>query len=468
MTPDARRRIAIGVIGALLAAPATGQAQEPERDAPAAAERTLEGLDRAGRSAERSRARLDGPDITYGAVLADPDNIALNLAYARTQAAAGDLKGARSTLERVLLIAPEEAQVRAFLGLVHYRLGEYALAERELARALEAPLPDGVRRQSEAYLAKSRHALKRTKVQLDLSTGIEFDHNRNQAPLSGTRLSLGTPLSAEDEESDWAALAIAGIRIQHDLGLQGRHSLEGRVRYFESDKFDVDRLDLRAIGAEAGGTYHWGFVSLSPKVVGSAYQLMDDPYLTTLGGALDVEARVSPALSVFTSVRGVAEDFRSVEASTRADLRDGGRWSAALGAEWAYKPIFRLRGTLLGVTKDAEAGFETFDRLGAELGHTWLLGDGHYLFSRLGAENSGYAGGDPLVSSEKRKDWVYRAGLAYGAPLKWYFGEGLLPEALGLINLSGEVEYERAESNISNYEYDAARVQLLLSRRLDF
>ena len=240
------------------------------------------------------------------------------------------------------------------------------------------------------------------------------------------------------------------------------------MRYFESDKFDVDRLDLRAIGAEMGGTYHWDFLSVSPKLAGSAYQLMGDPYLTAFGGAVEIEARLSPALKLFTEMRAMAEDFRAVEASTRADLRDGGRWAAALGAEWAYAPIFRLRGSVLGVTKDADAAFETFDRLGAELGHTWLLGEGHYLLSRLGAENSGYGGADPLVSAQKREDWVYRASLAYGAPLDWYFGKGTLPKALGLINLSGEVEYERAESNVSNYEYDAARVQLVLSRRLEF
>ena len=202
--------LAVGFACAVLAGPQGVYAQEPEREAPAAAERALEGLEEAGSSAEASRARITGPDITYGAVLADPDNIALNLAYARAQAGAGDLKGARSTLERVLLLAPQEAQVRAFLGLVHYRLGEYALAERELARAMEAPLPEGVRRQSETYLEKSRLAQKRTRVRLDLSTGLQFDSNRNQAPLSGTRISLGSPLSAEDEKSDWAALVVAG------------------------------------------------------------------------------------------------------------------------------------------------------------------------------------------------------------------------------------------------------------------
>ena len=50
---------------------------------------------------------LSGAPVSYQDVLADPDNLELNLRFARTQVAQGNVRGAAATLERILLIDPD-------------------------------------------------------------------------------------------------------------------------------------------------------------------------------------------------------------------------------------------------------------------------------------------------------------------------------------------------------------------------
>ena len=56
----------------------------------------------------------------------------------RQQIAAGDLKEAGATLERILLLNPTLYDVRVLYGLVLYRLGLYDRARYELELALES------------------------------------------------------------------------------------------------------------------------------------------------------------------------------------------------------------------------------------------------------------------------------------------------------------------------------------------
>jgi Flp pilus assembly protein TadD len=72
-----------------------------------------------------------GPPVTYADVLRDPDNIELNLRFARTRVNEGNVRGAAATLERILLIDPDLAQVRLFYGVVLYRLENLDEAEKE-------------------------------------------------------------------------------------------------------------------------------------------------------------------------------------------------------------------------------------------------------------------------------------------------------------------------------------------------
>ena len=73
-----------------------------------------------------------GPDVTYEQILADPDNLSLNMRYAQTQIRNGDIKGASGTLERMMILMPDNMNIKLLYAAVLYRLDDIPEAKTVL------------------------------------------------------------------------------------------------------------------------------------------------------------------------------------------------------------------------------------------------------------------------------------------------------------------------------------------------
>ena len=71
--------------------------------------------------------------IAFEEILAAPNDLQLNLDYARQEVKSGRLQQAAAALERLLLIKPNWDSVRLFYGVVLYRLDDMGGAIRELS-----------------------------------------------------------------------------------------------------------------------------------------------------------------------------------------------------------------------------------------------------------------------------------------------------------------------------------------------
>jgi hypothetical protein len=69
-------------------------------------------IEKTRREAEKQRDVLPTRKVTYADILANPDDIELNLAYAQNQIADGNVLGASATFERILLLKPDHARAR--------------------------------------------------------------------------------------------------------------------------------------------------------------------------------------------------------------------------------------------------------------------------------------------------------------------------------------------------------------------
>ena len=80
--------------------------------------------------------RLQGQrDTLFKQMLADPGNVELTLQYANLSAAAGDLEGAISALERLAIFAPELGRIKFELGVLYLRLAAYDIAKADFQAA---------------------------------------------------------------------------------------------------------------------------------------------------------------------------------------------------------------------------------------------------------------------------------------------------------------------------------------------
>ncbi|MEQ8936944.1 MAG: surface lipoprotein assembly modifier [Amphiplicatus sp.] len=454
----------IGLSIVAMCAASSAFAQEPEEAVREAAERET-------RAAELREEALEyrGGSIAFGQVLAAPDDVRLNLAYAREQIAGGDLKEGAATLERILLLQPQLHDVRVLYGLVLYRLGLLDRARFELENALTSELAPTVRAEAELYLERIKRLQRKTRGTLTLTAGAEWDQNRNQAPSSGTLLFFDIPLSAEPQDADYAWITSVQGKITHDLGVQAGHTVHGEASYYRSDKNEIDSLDIDAVSLGTGFTFNFGDFAVSPRARGSFIWLSGEDYLTTYGGELEFLYRFRPTLRAYLNLRGEHEEFRDVTEYLSASLRTGRRFSARPGVMWNFSPTMALTAEGLWMDKQGETEFESFDRYGVFAQHTWLHGGGVFTLIGGWAERSAYDGVDIFVSpSTAREEWLYRARFTAGAPLSWFLRGVDMPRALSTINLIAQYEYEKVDSNIPNFDYDTHKVSLLLSKRITF
>jgi len=442
-----------------------------DSDVPARETEAGREAERAAEAAEEERA-LEGEDVTYAQILADPDNVDLNYRYAQAQIRRGDVRGAGATLERILLMHPGLPRIRLLYAIVLYRLDNLDEAERELRAVRDFEMPESLRADIDRYLALIALRRKTTRMSLYTSFGYQYDNNRNAAPASKRALVSDLPAvvsGASARQDDLAAVGLARFALRHDLGFQARHELTGALTYYHGEQTQQDRFDLQALTAELGGVYDATPFTFTPNIYYRRVNLSRENFLHAQGAEL--EAAYQATKSIGLHLRGRLEDqkFRGISENPTAFERQGPEWLGAAGAEAVLGPTMRIEAEFRLLLKEAREKYNGYLEKSLHLDHIWLLGGGHYLLTSLSAAIDLYDDPDPFVSAATRRDEQYRARFTYGLPLSWLAGgEGAVAEALRGFNLNNTYEVYRSSSNLTNFTYWNRRYSISVSRRWEF
>ena len=342
------RAAALAAPLALLAAAASAQTQITEQP-----ERETTVTEEALRAAERARDLMATDEFepaTYAEVLKDPDNVELSFRLARTQVRNGDLHGAASTLERILLVDPNLTPVRLFYAVVLFRLEDLDESQREFQTVAAQEIPADVRAEVEAYITRIDYLRRKTRYTASLSLGAHYDTNRNATPRSGTVLLIDNPIELiDDDEDDFGYLGIASLRVDHDLGYQERHELFGALTYYQDEQVQQDAFDLQSYTVEAGGIYRqglWG-ISVIPTAFATHLQLSRETYFRDHGLDLRFERDFGRRLTAFAGARLSYQNFDGIRESRAAGLRDGRQIEGLIGASYVISPTMRVTGDYL-------------------------------------------------------------------------------------------------------------------------
>ncbi len=450
-------------------------AQIPERQ-PERIGRDLSTTKEAEDAAQRARERrgFEGPTIGFQDVLRDPDNIALNLQFVRGQIRDGDLRGAASTLERVLALQPDLVEARYLNAMVLLRLDATQEAERELRILERLELSPERRAEVEQNLRLLERRRQRIKWTATFSFGGQLDTNRDSAPSSKQRLILDTPTGVRGGKGDAATLAIGQLRMTYDLGTPEGHEFFAIATSYRNWQRRLHQFELFANTLEAGFLFHTDIADISPSLVFGYANLRDQRFQRTAGGKLRAERQLSGLVSVFGEVLGQYQHFSPVtrthegtEIAPRAIELSGLRIDGEFGLVFNLSADHRLSASYTRTRKEAQRDESAYDGDQLALRHTWLLGGGSFLLATLSAEQDLYDGPDIVISARTRRDRILRGQLGFGTPLS-----NLLPNALaepfGDITLLALVEGSRARSNLKNYSTDNLRGQMLLTKLWEF
>ncbi len=399
-------------------------------------------------------------------MLKRPDDIALNLAFARTQIRDGDIIGASSTLERILLVVPNNRDVRILYAIVLYRLDNLVEAQRVFEQLLATKLPPGVRAELVDYVNELKRRSKATNLSIVVSGAYAYDTNRNSSPSSqlidtdtGRLRLFGTDRAVPDT----SFIGQVRVGFEHDLGFQRQHRLVGWVRGLHNEQMRLDQLTSSGLDGELRLILDFNPVTVEPWVSAGYVLLSHQQYYRSVGGGLRVRFPVNRKLRFSLFGSAVADNFDDLSEQPIEHLRSGAEYRGGLTATYALSSDMQLTFRSVGVRKSAGVDFYRYWGTRQQIAHQWVLERGMFLVSRLAWEYEFYDAGDPNDGGQRRHQHRIITGATFGVPVSAIVPSPTLLSITRRATITAGVEYTRALSNVTNYTYSNWRFMLGLT-----
>ena len=209
-------------------------------------------------------------DALYEQLFNDPANIALNLSLVKAQLAAQDLKGASGTLDRLLIVAPQNRDAQYLLAQIHASTGNIEEAKALLNLVLSAAdSSDDLKRNAQALNDKLAMASDGISWRIALKTTIGQSYNPESKPndVSYSLIAPSSPIEVDGQNQ-----AYRQISINADIGY--------RAKSYEAKDFRMaighTRRDYNSYNKGDYEVYNIGF---------GANQLVDLPIVTRVNMA---------------------------------------------------------------------------------------------------------------------------------------------------------------------------------------
>lgn len=403
--------------------------------------------------------------ITFDQVLASPDDIELNFAYARQEAATGRLQQSAAALERILLNRPNYDTARLFYGIVLYRLADLEGAIRELTLLDGRELTSSQERDRKRYLALAQSRAEPWRISARYTLGGRIGSN----PGRFSDTTLNSVLAKED--ADGAIVGRSQFRVERDLE-NGR----GDFLFFQSNGyinefFDTDSADLIYSRVKLGASFHGVATRITPYTYYSNSWLQHERFRSRLGGGLDMALALNSQVELYVKGFAADEDYRATDFSVVGSRRNGWYKSVKAGAKWKMNDRQSFEVTGFGARKDADDNGFDYDARGIRLKSLSLLGEGAYLSLTAAYTWTDYDRPDNYLSNTiTREDERLYLRAAAGAPLETLFKslDVELPESIGDVVAQVGVSYTDQSSSIPLIDYDNLSVDVLFTKRLTF
>ena len=447
-------------------APAAAFAQaSPE----ATVRRSIEGAREAAGAAAPSvpAEMLNLPSGDFEALMARPDDVAVNFSYALEQINAGNLDRAASALERILLIEPNLPYVRMLYATVLYRMGNMAEAEQEFRALSGAQLSPEARAQVDSYLETIAQETKTLKQTASLSVGVTYDDNRNAFPSGGQTMVLGNRVSVAGEENGDIGMNLIGTYgFSYDPGSQDVSELWGNFALLVTEQIEVDRLNVGAGVAELGLTYVAPFAEIRPSIFLEHIVLDGENYLTTPGVQVQISRQFQPGLEGYVQARVGQDYYKNTPADPFNEEKRGLR--PQLGVGFNYRPAadLHLAGLYTFTKKMADEDYEAYTGHEVQLAVTKILPREMFLTGRALVGVNDHDDNDPFVSAvTERRDVRTLVGATLGVPFTAF---GPMPDEIADLVASFGLEWEQVNSNYPQYDFGTWRARALVTKRWEF
>src|SRR5262249_16375199 len=235
-------------------------------------------------------------DAAFQEMLKKPADLDVLFKFARIPAKTGDLEGAISALERMLLINGDLPRVRLELGVLYYRLGSYEVARTYLESALKSPnLPPDVRSRAEQFMAQVQAQQKTSQFSAEAFFGWRYQSNANLGPGTSNVRLFGQPANLNQQslgQADWGVVSSLQVRHRYDLGLQDKSAIETLFTAYANRQFQVSAANVSLLDLTSGPRFQvfngiFEDVTLKPFGALGYIWVNDTPYYGSYGAGLE-------------------------------------------------------------------------------------------------------------------------------------------------------------------------------------
>jgi len=409
-------------------------------------------------------------DAALEAVMQDMANPEKSFRLVEAATSLGDLRGAISALERILLINPNLANIKLELGVLYLRSGSPDLAKTFIQQALDSEdVPELVRFRAEQFLARAEAGASRFSFNGTLFAAGRYETNATAAPSSG-RISFIPPgsgneqvgeLQDDDTENEDGSIVFAA-RGQgfFDLGTQAGHEIEGNAFYFGSRYFEETQINIDAFDLNLGPRFYVGRIlapdfSIRPYAIYTHIRKDSEGFQDDLGVGLNFRKFFSPQVLFDMRNEYRNRSFQTTDEDPNNNDRDGYLVTIEARLSWEVQPGRVLTGRLFGQRNDADEGFESYYEGGialsilqyyaAPFGMTSLPWN-----SSLSGQyrRTEYDDPDPTISFDEQDDDRYEVSFVTNIPIT------------RTVNVVTNISYTENQSNYDTSDFDNFLVSL--------
>ena len=404
-------------------------------------------------------------NITYIEILQNPNDLDLNLRYAKQQAEAGNFKQTISTLERLNIIYPDNVEIKLYLLSVLVQIdspekAKTIIEEMKLRRDLEAEDLETLK-EIETELLDREPGL--WTLALDMGLSNVWSNNVNSVSRTGLKMSSDERDEFASAKRDRTGSGSIGVSASRPFGEES--SLLINLSHTSSDQYQEMDDDFQSYGLTLGVDTVLGNQSLSPYLIISKTDYMADAdsfsLMYGIGGYFTIFENHSFSYGYSYADSKANNNSQDTTANQDNSIAHG----VTLGYDYSFNTLVSTSFGLGFSDTDANADpgndAETYDfSLGLNFAFPWALisVSSSHSFNDYKREDTS------IDSNIIRSD--YSDTLSIG--LTKALGD-LFPIIDPNRNLFINLTYDKikSESNILNYDYDTETFTLNMSKSIN-